>query len=116
MDMKFHWEQLSQTHEQLKAKRKGTGTVRLLSYQLTQAAVLFLIPQMQELGIPILIEKQEKEDFLVLQVDAANSTRIYLLETLCELVKDKFNINKPYNSTTDFEINDIIKMLKKTSA
>lgn len=66
----------------------GKRKTKLLAFTMPTDAIMQLVPMLRQLRIPYELEKQLKENLIVLEVDQNNTDEVFWVSSLCELVRD----------------------------
>lgn len=81
---KLIWEEMA---ESLRKYRKSLSK-RVFEITLPSQAILFLYKHAQSLRLEMMVEKREKDDFVLIEAEG-NNKRLYLLELLFSELKNK---------------------------
>lgn len=100
--------------DDIKAKVAREKQTTLIECLLPTQAVVKLIPLAKQMGITILIEKKDKEDLVLLEVQRINNMRIYLLQTLCGLLKEQFSRSYDVSLIYGRKIQEVLNLLQAT--
>lgn len=85
---------------------------RVMEYMLPADAVLFLYDHLNSLGIEMLVEKRDLEDYVILEIEE-NNKRIYFFQLLVGTIRGRFTPGSgPLRDIYNRKITDLLIRLK----
>lgn len=104
---KITWEEVVKSWD----KRRRNLSKRIFEIMLPSSAILFLYRIARSIRIEMMVEKREKDDYVLVEAEGDNK-RLYLLELLFAELKNKYSSKVHLSDMYERRIQEILAELK----